>query len=223
MVREPAVAGRFYPGEKRELESNLQQLLAAAEKKSPGKQKAIACMVPHAAYFYSGAVAAEVFSQLEIPRTVLIVGPRHAPRGANLAINTQGSWRTPLGKAAIDSAFAAALVAAFPQLEEDDVAHRSEHSLEVELPFLQYLVRDLRFVPIALGTINFETLTALGHAIASVVKKMNPAPVIVASSDMNHYESDSITRKKDHQAIEKLLALDPRALYNTVRQEKITM
>ncbi len=180
-------------------------------------------MVPHAAYFYSGAVAAAVFSQLEIPQRVLILGPRHAPRGANLAINTTGSWKTPLGLAEIDSEFARSLVAAFPQLEEDDVAHRKEHSLEVELPFIQTLAPNARFVPIALGTINFDTLTALGRAIAAVISKIKEPVLIVASSDMNHYEPDAITREKDHLAIDKILALDPRGLYDVVRRQDITM
>ena len=223
MIREPAVAGKFYPGEKRELQSSIQQLLAPTAEISITKRKAIACMVPHAAYFYSGAVAAAVFSQLEIPQRVLILGPRHAPRGANLAINTIGSWKTPLGLAEIDSEFARSLVAAFPQLEEDDVAHRKEHSLEVELPFIQTLAPNARFVPIALGTINFDTLTALGRAIAAVISKINEPVLIVASSDMNHYESDAITREKDRLAIDKILALDPRGLYDVVRREDITM
>jgi MEMO1 family protein len=223
MIREPAVAGRFYPGEKRELETILQKILSAPSKKSTAKRKAIACMVPHAAYFYSGAVAGAVFSRLEIPSLVLVIGPRHAPRGANLAINTLGWWKTPLGLAEIDSEFAGSIRVAFPQIEDDALAHRSEHSLEAEIPFLQYLVPNLRFVPLALGTINFDTLNALGHAIASVIAKMKEPVLIVASSDMNHYESDAITRKKDHQAIEKLLALDPEGLYDVVRREKISM
>jgi MEMO1 family protein len=223
MIREPAVAGKFYPGEKRELEARLQKLLSVSAKEVVGNNNAIACIVPHAAYFYSGAVAGEVFAQLEIPSRVLILGPRHAPRGANLAINTSGSWRTPLGLAEIDSEFAAALVAEFPQLEEDAVAHRKEHSLEVELPFVQWLAPNARFVPIALGTINFDVLTALGSAIAAVISKMPERVLIVASSDMNHYETDEVTRVKDHRAIEKLLAFDPRGLYDVVRNEEITM
>ncbi len=223
MIREPAVAGSFYPGDKRELEANLRQLLSTTDKKLNAKRTAIACMVPHAAYFYSGAVAAAVFAGLNIPKHVLILGPRHAPRGANLAINTHGSWKTPLGLAEIDSDLARALVAEFPQLEDDAIAHRKEHSLEVELPFLQSLVPDLRFVPIALGTMNFDILTSLGHAIARVISKTNLPVLIVASSDMNHYEPDGVTRKKDHRAIEKLLALEPRGLYDVVRRENITM
>lgn len=223
MIREPAVAGRFYPGDARELRETVRELLLPADPQATGKKKAIACLVPHAGYVYSGRVAGEVFAAIEVPRRVLILGPRHFPRGANLAINSEGEWRTPLGLATIDSTLAGKLRTAFPQLSEDIVAHQTEHSLEVELPFLQTLVPELRFVPIAIGTVNFETLTTLGHAVASVISEAAEPVLIVASSDMNHYEADGTTRTKDFGAIKEMHGLNPQGLYDVVRNQHISM
>jgi hypothetical protein len=154
---------------------------------------------------------------------VIILGPRHRPPGAELAIQSDGAWQTPLGLAPIDSALARALMAALPELKEDEVAHRHEHSIEVEVPFLQVLAREFSFVPIAIGTLNFEKLVALGEAIARVISAAGERVLLMASSDMNHHEPDNITREKDGRAIDQMLALDPRGLYDAVRREGITM
>jgi AmmeMemoRadiSam system protein B len=140
-----------------------------------------------------------------------------------MAIMTNGSWRTPLGQTEIDSKMAAALMRACPHLRDDNVAHAREHSLEVQIPFLQRLAGDFRFVPIVLGIDRYEELEELGHAIGQVVKAQDGPVLIIASSDMNHYENDRITRIKDRRAIDRILALDPRGLYETVRSEGITM
>jgi AmmeMemoRadiSam system protein B len=140
-----------------------------------------------------------------------------------MAILSEGSWQTPLGEAQIDSALAKALMRAFPRLREDPVAHQPEHSLEVQLPFLQRLVPDFRFVPVVLGTDRYPPLEELGHAVAEVVAAQKEPVLVIASSDMNHYESDVITRVKDHRAIVQIVALNPRGLYDTVRSEGITM
>jgi AmmeMemoRadiSam system protein B len=136
---------------------------------------------------------------------------------------SDGSWETPLGSVAIDSALAAALKQQCPLLQEDSIAHRSEHAAEVELPFLQSRRPDLTFVPIALGTRQFEVLAQVGDAIADVIAAEKRRVLIVASSDMNHYESDAITRIKDQSAIEPILALDARALYDVVTQQHVSM
>jgi MEMO1 family protein len=143
--------------------------------------------------------------------------------GEPLAIMSRGAWRTPLGDAVIDENLADQLKRAMPLLSEDEEAHRSEHALEVQLPFLQVLTPEFQFVPIAVGTSNFEVLSALGVAIGNVLAAPNDRVLVIASSDMNHYESDSVTRVKDQRAIDKLLALDPRGLYDTVREEQISM
>jgi MEMO1 family protein len=219
MIRPPAVAGHFYSANPTELAKNVDGYLA------PGveKRRALACVVPHAGYIYSGHVAGAVYSSLDVPSRLILIGPRHVPRGASLAILSDGCWATPLGEAKIDSALAAELRHEFPQLREDSVAHEREHSLEVQIPFLQQLLGDFRFVPVVLGTDRYGILEELGHAVAKVVKAESKPVLVIASSDMNHYESDAITRVKDERAIDRVLALDPQGLYDTVRTEGITM
>lgn len=223
MIRQPAVAGTFYPREPRELLARVEHFLAEGRSEVPKSSPVLACLVPHAGYVFSGGVAGAVFARIQIPKRVIILGPRHRPGGANFAINPEGAWETPLGRAAIDSELARALMAACPLLVEDEVAHRREHSLEVQLPFLQVLSKEFQFVPIAIGTLNFDELEELGHAVAAVISKSAEPVLIVASSDMNHYESEEITHVKDHRAIDQLLALNPRGLHETVRREGITM
>ena len=224
MIREPAVAGKFYPGNSQELLRALDRALAPpTHAVHPPAIHALGCIAPHAGYMYSGAVAGAVLSRIQLPRRFIILGPRHYPRGAPLAILSRGAWRTPLGDAPIDEPLADALARACPLLREDEVAHAPEHAIEVELPFLQKLVSGFRFVPIALGTDRFQAFEDLGRAIASVLAAESEPVLILASSDMNHYESDEITRQKDALAIGRILALDPRGLYDVVRREQISM
>ena len=231
MIRQPAVAGTFYPREPRELLARVQQFLAEgrediskdAAPSSTSISQPIACLVPHAGYVYSGGVASAVYARIKIPKRVIILGPRHRPGGANFAINSEGAWETPLGRVNIDAELARALMAAWPLLVEDDVAHRREHSLEVQLPFLQALSKEFQFVPIAIGTLNFDELTKLGHALAKVISSSAEPVLLIASSDLNHYESEEITHVKDHQAIDQMLALNPRGLHETVHREAISM
>jgi MEMO1 family protein len=221
MIRPPAVAGRFYPEDPTTLRAAVDSLLAGAD--SSRKVRAIACLVPHAGYMFSGRVAGQVYQRLEIPTRVILIGPRHLPRGGPLAILSSGGWETPLGTVPIDSQLAEKVALAFPELREDAEAHRTEHSLEVQLPFLQRLVPQLSFVPIVLGTVQWEHLDALGHALAAVIAAEGTPVLLVASSDMNHYESDAVTRVKDHKAIDQMLALEARKLFDTVRNEDISM
>jgi len=220
-VRHPAVAGRFYPREPQVLRDEVHTYLSQASPQSPAR--ALGCIAPHAGYMYSGHVAGAVFTRLQIPELCLVMCPNHTGVGRALAIVSGGAWQTPLGDVPIDSAFAAALKQRCPLLQEDSSAHRTEHAAEVELPFLQTLQPKLKFVPIALGTGQFEALEQLGDAIAEVIAAQNTRVLIVASSDMNHYESDAITRVKDHKAIEPILALDARALYDAVTRQHISM
>jgi AmmeMemoRadiSam system protein B len=168
-------------------------------------------------------VAGAVYARLELPRRFLLLGPRHFPRGKPQAILSEGAWETPLGHAEIDSELARDLIGAYPQLCEDSVAHQTEHALEVQLPFLQSLAGDFRFVPIALGPTDYIQLESLGHAMAEVLRRQRDPVLMIASSDMNHYESDEITRRKDGLAIERVLALDAAGLFDVVRREEITM
>jgi AmmeMemoRadiSam system protein B len=220
MVRQPAVSGRFYPADPHELSQQVERFTEGRDEK---KVEARGCVVPHAGYMYSGHVAGAVFRKLRLPSRLILIGPRHYPKGEAVAILSKGSWRTPLGDAKIDSALAGKLARACPLLREDAVAHRQEHSLEVQLPFLQELIGDFTFVPIVLGTSRFEAFESLGRAVAQVVAEEAEPVLVMASSDMNHYESDEVTRIKDHKAIDQILALDPRGLYDTVQREEISM
>jgi AmmeMemoRadiSam system protein B len=221
MIRPPAVAGRFYPNDPERLRSDVDIFLAGGDNEK--KVRARACLVPHAGYVYSGQVAGEVYRSMEIPGRMILVGPRHFPRGAALAILSDGAWQTPLGMAPIDRLLADKIVSAFPLLREDAVAHSSEHCLEVQLPFLQRLAPAFAFVPIVIGPAQWEPLEALGHALAGVIAAEGEPVLLIASSDMNHYESDAISRVKDRKAIDQILALDARKLFDTVRDENISM
>lgn len=223
LLRHPAVAGRFYPGDPEDLRAEARSYLAQARSKSEPPTRAIGCLAPHAGYMYSGHVAGAVFAHIEIPTLCVVLCPNHTGIGRALAIMSEGSWETPLGEVPIEQEFAASLKQRFPSLEEDSAAHRAEHAAEVELPFLQLRQPDLRFVPIAIGTGRFEVLEELGIALADVIKGQSEPILIVASSDMNHYESDAVTRVKDHRAIERILTLDPKGLYETVTQQDISM
>ena len=179
--------------------------------------------MPHAGYVYSGHVAGAVYSRIALPKKILILGVRHFPRGEQAAILSKGAWRTPLGDTPIDSALAERLCAACPLLREDSVAHSGEHSLEVQLPFLQVLDPGFLFVPVALGTVKFEELVRVGEAIAAVLAAALEDVLLLTTSDLNHYEDDATTRVKDKKAIEMLLALDARGLFDTCRKEGISM
>ncbi len=219
-IREPAVAGRFYPGNATKLAADIREYTKPI---AAPKLNAIGCVVPHAGYMYSGHVAGAVYERLNLPQRFVILCPNHTGAGHPLAVMREGAWRTPLGDAAIDTEIADQLLATFPLTSEDADAHRAEHALEVQLPFLQALVPDFRFVPITVGTGRFEVLSALGESIAMVIAKQGQRVMLIASSDMNHYENDSETRAKDRFAIDRLLALDPKGLFDVVHEKNISM
>jgi MEMO1 family protein len=232
-IRYPAVAGRFYPADPLVLRSELRSYLSQAAAQTSGQTaglsgwrkpiRALGCIAPHAGYMYSGHVAGAVFAEIQIPESCVVLCPNHTGAGHALAIFSEGAWETPLGDVPIDAEFAAALKNHFPLLHEDIAAHRTEHAAEVELPFLQARQPRLKFVPIALGTGQFDLLEQLGEAIADVIAVERKGTLIVASSDMNHYESDAVTRAKDHTAIEPILRLDARGLYDVVTQQHVSM
>ena len=229
MLRLPAVAGRFYPANPNELAATVQLMSAPradsaiSSTASAEKISATACLVPHAGYMYSGAVTGEVLGRIAPPEKVLILGVRHFPRGESAAILSSGAWRTPLGDAPIDTELAMSLRDACPLLRDDSVAHSQEHSLEVQIPFLQVLAPGFSFVPVALGTVRFDDLVRVGEAVARVLTAQPEPVLLLATSDLNHYEDDATTRVKDTKAVEKLLALDARGLFDVCRTEKISM
>lgn len=219
MIRPMAVAGTFYPANPKALTVELDRHIV----RSPTPQPALGCIVPHAGIMYSGHVAGAVFGRLELPESVIILCPNHTGRGRPLAMLTEGAWETPLGNIPIDEPLAAALLEGLPEIEEDPEAHRLEHSLEVQLPFLRRLSPSIRMVPIAVGVGRFESLEALGSGMARVLMDLSPVPLIVASSDMNHFEADEKSRRKDRLALDQILALDARGLFDTVREHDISM
>jgi hypothetical protein len=219
MQRQPAVAGQFYPGSTERLRKTLEQLLPA----HPAAQPAIALMAPHAGYVYSGAIAAETYARAAVPDTVVLLGPNHHGIGHPAALYGEGSWATPLGDVPIDAAFASRLLKRCPDLAADVVAHRLEHSLEVQVPFLQMRNPRLRLVPICLGHLPLQKLIALGEGIGETIASSADPVLIVASSDMTHYEPGAAARQKDERALEHVLALDPEGLYRTVREGRISM
>jgi AmmeMemoRadiSam system protein B len=221
MLRLPAVAGRFYPSNPSELAAVVRECSKIGPPREPVRARA--CLVPHAGYVYSGHVAGAVLARIALPNKIIVLGVRHYPRGEPAAILSSGAWRTPLGDAPIDDSMAEALKKACPLLREDSVAHSGEHSLEVQLPFLQMLAPEFTFVPVALGTLRFENLVSVGEAIARVIDSMKEDVLLLTSSDLNHYEDEATTETKDRKAIEQLLGLDACGLYDTCRNEDISM
>jgi MEMO1 family protein len=221
MLRLPAVSGRFYPSNPAELTALVGQYTKVENAGELVHAKA--CLVPHAAYVYSGHVAGAVYARIAIPKKILILGVRHYPHGANAAILSSGAWRTPLGDVPIDETLAEALRAACPLLREDSVAHHGEHSLEVQIPFLQLLRPEFTFVPVALGTVRFEDLVNVGEAIGRVLASSSEEILLLTTSDLNHYENDATTRVKDRKALDQILSLSARGLYDTCRNEAISM
>jgi MEMO1 family protein len=219
-TRPPAVAGSFYEGTAPRLLAQVDACIAVNPPASE-KRPFIGAIVPHAGLMYSGHVAAAFYTQAVLPRRFVILCPNHTGMGHFAAINREGSWRTPLGEASIDSPLADALMQRTALLKEDDRAHAREHSLEVQLPFLQQLDPDFTFVPICLGARRYEYCEKIGNAIADVVRGEEIG--ILASSDLNHYEDQQTTLRKDQLAIDEVLRLDPRELWRVVEEFDVSM
>lgn len=220
MLRLPAVSGAFYPAEPHALAALIHKYVPTDDKTE--KLRVRACLVPHAGYVYSGAVEGAVFVHIDFPKRIIILGVRHFPYGEDAAMLSRGVWRTPLGDAAIDSSLAAKIARSCPLLCEDALAHESEHSLEVQLPFLQILDPGFTFVPIALGTLDYAALAEVGDALGKILAEENDV-LLLTTTDFNHYEDQSTTIRKDNFAIEKILAFDPKGLYEICHKEKISM
>lgn len=218
-LRKAIVAGQFYPDDPAELRETVESYSKSPEPRFEAK----AVVVPHAGYLYSGAVAGEVFSSIHLPQRVIFLGPNHTGRGIGLALAPSADWEMPLGLVSIDTEMNAQLLKHCSQLQEDSTAHRGEHSLEVQLPFLQVLQSDFRFSAICIRTIEYAILEALGHAMARAIHSMNESVLLVASSDMTHYETAEEASRQDRLAIERILALDPKGLHETVLTKDISM
>ncbi len=220
MVRRPAVAGYFYPKDPVRLLEMIQHISPRSSAK-PIKAKAV--VSPHAGYMYSGYVAAELFSRVIIPDTVVIAGPNHTGVGAPISVMDKGVWAMPLGDVPIDEELASKIVENSQYAEPDETAHLAEHSVEVQIPIIQYFRRDIKIVPIVIGTHNFNACVDLGLAIARSIIELGRDALLVASTDFTHYEPQQSAARKDELAISAILRLNPTELYKVVREHGITM
>ena len=222
MIRPPAVAGTFYEASADRLHRQVEACFAANPPAPERKERVLAAVVPHAGLMYSGHVAAALYASVELPRRLIILCPNHTGAGHFAAMQSAGAWRTPLGDVAIDTELATALAEQTALLGEDGRAHAREHSLEVQLPFLQHLLGNFTFVPICLGAHRYDYAEEIGRAIAAVVKASGDV-VILASSDLNHYEDQKETLRKDQLAIEQVLARNPRELWRVIDEYDVSM
>jgi len=221
MIRRPAVAGSFYPAGEAALRSELEALTAGG--RVPDGPPPRALLVPHAGYVYSGRIAARTYLSGPLPERFIVLGPNHTGEGEPIAVQSEGAWRTPLGDAPIDEPLAAAVLAEAGRARIDAAAHRREHSIEVQVPFLQHLAPASRFVPICVGTHRLDALLELGRGLAGVIGACADPVTLVLSSDMTHYEPADEVERRDRPALERILALDPEGLWHAVRDGGITM
>ncbi|MBI4181218.1 MAG: AmmeMemoRadiSam system protein B, partial [Chloroflexi bacterium] len=219
MIRNAVVAGQFYPASPEQLRSMIKGLV----NEDAVKDEIIGLVSPHAGYIYSGAVTGATISRIKFKDTFVIIGPNHTGKGKPLSIMTEGTWETPLGKVEIDSALGKQILATSGYLQEDHLAHQYEHSIEVQLPFLQYFKPDIKLVPIVLSYASGAIYKEIGRELAKAIKKLNKEVVIIASSDMTHYEPAESARRKDSQAIEAILDLNEDELLKRVQELNITM
>ncbi|HEY2094528.1 MAG TPA: AmmeMemoRadiSam system protein B [Thermoanaerobaculia bacterium] len=222
-TRPPAVAGSFYEGTPEHLNAQVRACFAENPETGNTKERFIGAVVPHAGLMYSGHVAAAFYALAELPKRYIILCPNHTGLGHFAAINRSGAWRTPLGEVQVDAALAEKLMAHSKLLADDARAHAKEHSLEVQLPFLQQLLGDFTFVPICLGAHRYDYAEMIGNAIADVVRDEDEDIGIIASSDLNHYEDQKTTLRKDQVAIDEVLKLDPQGLWRVVDEFDVSM
>ncbi len=219
MIRHPAVSGQFYSSNPATLRKELKRFINVGL----NREKVIGLIAPHAGYMYSGAVAGIGYSVIEIPDTIIILGPNHHGFGAKIALYPEGEWMTPLGSTKIDDKLAQLINRNSRQVEEDLIAHRYEHSLEVQLPFLQFINPGSSIVPLCIGSCNYAECRELGEAIAKSIVEFGKNVLMVASSDMTHYESAAAAKQKDQLALREVLALNPEGLLKTCRHEAVSM
>jgi AmmeMemoRadiSam system protein B/AmmeMemoRadiSam system protein A len=219
MIRPPVVAGQFYPASPRQLKAMIKGMI---DEKAE-KEEVIGLVSPHAGYEYSGPVVGALVSRIKFKDTFIIMGPNHTGRGKAFSIMTEGVWQTPLGDIEIDSELAKRILGFSRYLKEDQVAHLDEHSIEVQLPFLQYFKPDVKFVPIVFSFGTGDIYQEIGREIARATKELKREVVIMASSDMTHYESQESAQWKDAQAIEAIVELNEEKLLQRVQTLNITM
>jgi len=219
-VREPVVAGYFYPSSKAQLLRILEEFI----KKNDEKEDAISIVVPHAGYIYSGKTAGAVYSKIIVPDTVIIIGPNHTGYGEPYAVSSYDCWLTPIGKIPVNKNLVNLLVEKSRYLQVDNFAHEREHSVEVQLPFLQVVKSNFKIVPITLmGYIDNPAWIEIGEAIAESIKEFGEKVLIVASSDMTHYKPHDIAEENDKYAIESICCLDEDLLIERILEREISI
>jgi AmmeMemoRadiSam system protein B len=221
MLREPAVAGQFYPASPAELEAVLRELCPQTEEKIAAR----AVIVPHAGYIYSGRIAAETYARVVIPETNVIMGPNHTGLGSPASVYPGGVWITPLGEVPVNERLTAELIKREPY-EPDTTAHIYEHSLEVQVPFLQFcsgFKEGLSIAPIVFQHIPYSECVKAGNALAEAIAEVEPDSLIVISTDFSHYVDQETAKILDSLAIEAILKLEPEELYRRVHAYNITM
>jgi len=219
MFRDSVVAGQFYPGNREDLLAMLEEMTISPEPPTP----AFGIIAPHAGYVYSGTVAGEVYAGVEIPDRVILLNPNHTGFGVRAGMWEHGTWRTPLGDVKIDDDLGRRLKEKAPLLQHSPKSHQFEHSGEVQLPFIQYRNPNAKILPICLMGLHWEDIEVLARAIAEVVKEEDGKVLVIASTDMNHFDSDDVTRDKDRHAIERIKALDAKGLIETTRRKDVSM
>ena len=219
MIRQPVVAGQFYPGSPDQLRSMIEGMVD----EKVAREDVIGAVLPHAGYPYSGPVAGATISRVKFKDTFIIMGPSHTGMGKPFSIVTEGVWQTPLGEVEIDSELGKQILATTNYLEEDYLAHQSEHSVEVQLPFLQYFKPDIKIVPIVLAHADGAIYKEIGKGLARAIKDSNREVILIASGDMTHYEPQKSAEKKDAQAIEAILDLNEDELTRRFQELNISM
>ena len=229
-VRRPCVAGAFYPADPRRLKSAIEGCFthrlgpgALPEQRSPTRS-IVSVVCPHAGYMYSGPTAAHSYHRLASeasPESIVILGPNHTGLGGPVSVWGTGSWETPLGRAPVDEGLARAIFRASDFIDMDETAHLREHSIEVQLPFLQYVYGEAPFVPICMGFQDLETSRGVGQAIAKASEGKDV--LILASTDLTHMESKSSAAAKDRGVTDRIASMDEAALQGWVRSQRVTM
>ncbi|RKY35770.1 MAG: AmmeMemoRadiSam system protein B [Candidatus Omnitrophota bacterium] len=219
MRRKPVAADKFYPADKFALLNQIETMTVSTKH----KQQALALIVPHAGYVYSGAVAGKVISLVEITDTVLLLGPNHTGLGKLYSLMCSGIWETPLGNVNINQQLANMIVKGSKIIEEDRKAHIYEHCLEVELPFLQYYNPRLNIVPLVVADTQIKRLKEAAQNIANTLKAFSEQVLLVVSTDFSHYEPQEVAKEKDSAAIQAILNLEPEDLFYKVNTLNISM
>jgi AmmeMemoRadiSam system protein B len=230
-IRRPTQAGAFYEGDAEALRAQIRNCFL--HRLGPGKlpkvrdgklSSVVGLVCPHAGYMYSGPVAANAYYELAAdgkPETVIVLGPNHTGYGSGLAVMNEGFWRTPLGDVEINGEAADDLVRKARIVDVDETAHRFEHSIEVQLPFLQYLYGDsFRLVPVCFQMQDLDSAVEVGRALVEVMDGRNA--VLVASSDMTHYEPQKTAARKDLDALRAVEALEVNRFYSILQAENVT-